>query len=55
VAQRMPTSIGLTYGQIWQLFLQCYGTDLREQDLKNIHDKWVRIAAESGVRRKSGT
>jgi hypothetical protein len=48
----MPTCIGLTHGQIWQLFLQSYGSDLREQDLREIHNRWIRIASESGVRRK---
>jgi hypothetical protein len=51
MARRMPSCVGLTHGQIWKLLLECYGQDLREQELRDIHQRWTRLGAEAGFRR----
>lgn len=45
----MPSSVGLTYGQIWQNFRQ-HHSGLSESELRRIHNKWVQISAEVGWR-----
>jgi len=46
----MPSSIGLTYGEIWQNFLATHGRDFSTQELRRIHHKWINVSAEIGWR-----
>jgi hypothetical protein len=47
-ARNMGDCRGLTWGQMLDRFIDCYGGYYTEVELRRIHEKWVRISAEIG-------
>lgn len=47
MANRMPSGVGLTHGQIWANFRECY-PELMERELLDIHRRWIKAGADAG-------
>lgn len=45
-SHRLPSCVGKTHAQIWQEFRALY-PDLSEQELRQIHLRWVRAYADA--------
>ena len=51
----MPPCQNKTHGEIWKLFVETHGSYFSRQELRAIHNRWIRVAREAGFGRNHDT